>query len=194
MRKLLPIIGLLLMVGCGQSLDTTINTSGDEEVTTETNFNRLEDIQDCLNGDKGACDRAKSEGFTNAPLFLEDLKEINELVVTNEDGVTKSYSRHYIGDDVVVFTHISVGYKDTPNSTRIYTTRTHIIIHDDYSADVETDYRWTQNGNTSGWTSWGTFNSTFNNAFHMLSDSNLEWKSHDSESLHIERIGNVEVN
>ena len=193
--KFLRLLFLALLVSCGQSLDsTTFSDTNDEEHNTGTNYNKIKDIEDCLNGDKPACERAKSEGYTNVPIFLEDLKLIDELVVTNEDGVTKSYSRHYIADTLVVFTYITVGYKSTPNSTRTYNARTHIIIHEDYSADIVTDYNWSQNGFTSGWSDWGIHNSTFNDAFHMLSDSNLEWKSHDSESIHIERIGNIEVN
>ena len=100
MKKLL-ILGLLVLglSGCGQSLDTTSHTNDDgDDVTVETNHNRLEDIQDCLEGLRESCMRAFKEGFTGFPLHMEDLKKTTLIQFRD-----LTFLRHKTGIDSVTY-------------------------------------------------------------------------------------------
>ena len=187
MKKLLPIIGLLLLVSCGQSLDTTSHTDGDEEITTETNYNRIEDIQDCLNGDREACTRAINEGFSNAPLFYEDLETSASIEV---EGIL--YERVETTDEFVRYSNFKTVYNYN-GGTYHANLRVDIVVYPDYSLDVKSYWKY------NFWTNYellvvepGT-SQVFLNHFTHLPESNLEWSSQDSKKIHVELLGNVKV-
>ena len=191
--KNLLVLGLLVLglSSCGQSLDTTssVDNKG-EDVTTETNYNRLEDIQDCLNGDREACKRAKSEGFTNAPLFLEDLAEANGVKI--DDWF---YELHHADEDVVIF-RLHRTFNNFQGSYHLEN-RVDIKFYSDYSVDIVPTWKYTFQANWE-WksllaTQVPSTSQTFLDTFTILPDSALEWKSHDSNSVHVETIGNVDV-
>ena len=100
MKKLLTIMGLMLLVGCGQSLDTTSlkDKDTDEDVTTETLYNHVKNVEDCLEGNRPACKRAFKKGFTGFPLYMEDLKKTTLIQFRD-----LTFLRHKTGIDSVTY-------------------------------------------------------------------------------------------
>ena len=178
-----------LLVGCGQSLDTTTfaDNEGDEH-NTETNYNKIKDIEDCLNGDRPACKRAVSQGFLNVPLFIEDLAEANSIII---DGQT--YGRLTANDERVIFRRSKTHYSYNGGNYHMATI-VDVQIFNDNSVDIVPKWKYTFQTNWKFLELQPGTDASFKSKFSLLPDTNLEWKSHDSRSIHIELIGNVDVN
>ena len=171
-----------LLVGCGQSLDTTSYADKEgEEHNTETNYNKIKDIEDCLNGDREACGRAVAEGFTSAPFFFEDLQEANSITL---DGYRFNYLSSGNG-----FARFKKEYTMNNYGGGTYHMKIkHIItINDDYTADIAAWWKFTfQNNWTLENLQAGT-SPTFVAAFQgFVNEIGLEWSAFDQSHFYLE--------
>ena len=188
--KYLRLLLLALLVSCGQSLDTTtFSDDGGDEHNTGTNYNKIKDIEDCLNGDREACGRARSEGFKNIPLFIEDLAEATSISI---DGISYPFLEANTNRTIFRLSKTKYNYGGGTYHLNIIVD---IQIYDDYSVDIVPKYKWHFQ---TEWTLLSdvitpSTNPTFLDVFNFRPANNLEWKSHDSNSIHIETIGNAEV-
>ena len=184
MKRFILIFGLTFLASCGQSLDTTSHSDQvGEQVDAGTNYNRIEDIQDCLNGDSEACDRAAAAGFTNIPISF------NILVGDIKRITYRDMSLEYESDtiDSVTFS----GDFTVTHNNRDYTVTVYTTLNDEFEAwtDVRINGIGMNNvqasfpaGTDQGWVS------QFNGWNEILDSGTVEWVAIDSDELYIANV------
>ena len=197
MKKLF-ILGLLVLglSSCGsvdsESLQECINGNEDmcKDITTETNKEDIIDLQAkldaidaCKDGDQMACSTAASYGFTNAPIFYDDLS--SKETMTTKTGETFERITENSFEYVKNHPFGSLG-------TRLLVIRLTITFDDDYSAETTAEYKQISVSNGSDITSWTKIyvtpgNETFANKFKgFVTEGGLEWLSLDAKSVYLE--------
>ena len=188
--KFLRLLGLVMLVGCGQSLDTVKFTDkNEEEHNTGTNYNKIKDIEDCLNGDREACKRAIEAGFTNAPFHFDDLSEANSITI---DGYRFNYMS--TGNGVVRFKKV---YDIVNYGGGTYTARfKHIInVNSDNTIDIEAYFKYTFQAHYTLEDLQPGSSQLFRDSFQgFVNESGIEWYAHDRTHFYIAGISQaVEV-
>ena len=147
MKKLnkLLLLGLLVagLSSCGVDNTRFEETDTGEEVTLETVYNKVLDIEKCLNFDIEACNRAEASegGFTSSPFFFEDLLDAETIEFK---GMTFTKVEISADESAVKFESINT-YSVTQNSRDIMI-KQKLIVRDDFTVDTQASWKFDGNG------------------------------------------------
>ena len=147
MRKLTKLLALGLLVAglssCGVDNTRFEETDTGEEVTLETVYNKVLDIEKCLNFDIEACNRAEASegGFTSSPFFFEDLLDADTIEFK---GMT--FTKVDVSDDESAVKFESINTYSVTQNARDIIIKQKLIIRDNFSVDTQASWKFAGNG------------------------------------------------
>ena len=147
MKKLnkLLLLGLLVagLSSCGVDNTRFEETDTGEEVTLETVYNKVLDIEKCLNFDIEACNRAEASegGFTSSPFFFEDLLDADTIEFK---GMT--FTKVDVSDDETAVKFETKNTYDVAGSSRDMVLKQKLIIRDDFTVDTQASWKLASKG------------------------------------------------
>ena len=182
MKKLnkLLLLGLLVagLSSCGVDNTRFEETDTGEEVTLETVYNKVLDIEKCLNFDIEACNRAEASegGFTSSPFFFEDLLDADTIEFK---GMT--FTKVDVSDDETAVKFETKNTYDVAGSSRDMVLKQKLIIRDDFTVDTQASWKWQEgtiyfawqhDNPSSGTSQW--FIDLFKG---IINETGIEWQS-----------------